>query len=385
MTRFRWRSAISIAAVAGFAACCWRPAAAQAPTPQGEAQTTALTSQSAKTQSTMGIANNDGVFVDAKTFKIISGKTTTDTVKLIDDLGAKELGPGSLIFRAGDKLYMVGTPLAIDNNPEDEPRSNRIRIEYVPPTNPKHQHLYEMVAHDRRPLETVQQLFSPLRLPVDLSIKAVGCDGASNAWYERQGRNPTVKICYEYMQEIMDMMPKMTTETGIEPDDAVIGQFFYAVSHELGHALFDIFDVPVFGREEDAADQFAAYTMLQFNPERARRLMRGAAYAYVAFIEAGKKKATVEVPLKDFSSNHGTPEERFYNLLCIAYGSDRMRFAYLVEKEFLPETRAKNCKYEYQVLAYAVHHEISPHVDQRLKEAVFATTWFASPTKPDSK
>ena len=32
--------------------------------------------------------------------------------------------------------------------------------------------------------------------------------------------------------------------------------------HETGHAAFDIFQVPLFGREEDAADLFAAYIML---------------------------------------------------------------------------------------------------------------------------
>jgi hypothetical protein len=46
------------------------------------------------------IANNDGIFVDGTTFKITTGKTTTDTPTLIDRLGAKQLGPGSLIFRS---------------------------------------------------------------------------------------------------------------------------------------------------------------------------------------------------------------------------------------------------------------------------------------------
>jgi len=38
--------------------------------------------------------------------------------------------------------------------------------------------------------------------------------------------------------------------------DAICGQLFFAVAHELGHAMFDIFDVPGFGRQEHAADQF---------------------------------------------------------------------------------------------------------------------------------
>ena len=39
-------------------------------------------------------------------------------------------------------------------------------------------------------------------------------------------------------------------------------------------------ELPVFGREEDAADQLAAYILLQFGESEARRLIAGTAYAY---------------------------------------------------------------------------------------------------------
>ena len=42
--------------------------------------------------------------------------------------------------------------------------------------------------------------------------------------------------------------------------------------------MFDIFQVPLLGREEDVADQFAGYVMLQFGKDPARRLIGGAVY-----------------------------------------------------------------------------------------------------------
>ena len=50
--------------------------------------------------------------------------------------------------------------------------------------------------------------------------------------------------------------------------------------HEVGHAVFDYLSVPILGREEDAADQFAAYVLLQFAESDARRLIYGVAYSY---------------------------------------------------------------------------------------------------------
>ena len=45
------------------------------------------------------------------------------------------------------------------------------------------------------------------RMPVDLLIRTIGCDGVPNAWYQRQGKLPTVSICYEYLQEIWQSVP----------------------------------------------------------------------------------------------------------------------------------------------------------------------------------
>ena len=46
------------------------------------------------------------------------------------------------------------------------------------------------------------------------------------------------------------MLPKDTTREGIRPDDAKIGQVLWLTLHEVGHATFNMFNVPIFGNEE---------------------------------------------------------------------------------------------------------------------------------------
>ena len=53
------------------------------------------------------LANNEGIFVDGKTFKIARGKAKGDPAAQIAKLGAKEVGPGAIVFRFNYKLYMV--------------------------------------------------------------------------------------------------------------------------------------------------------------------------------------------------------------------------------------------------------------------------------------
>jgi Putative metallopeptidase len=336
------------------------------------------------------IANYDGIFIDGYTFQVVLGRAKGDAADQIKTLGARELGPAAIVFRSGDKLYVVGVPLRLQAGAaaagvdvyvtaDDDP-PGPIRIEYVPPKNPEHQKIYDMVK-ERRVLETVQKIFSPFRLPVDLIIKTVGCDGVSNAWYQREGKQPTVSVCYEYLQEIWKSMPTEMSEGGMTPPDAICGQLFFAIAHELGHAMFDIFDVPVFGRQEDAADQFATFIMLQFGGERARRLIKGAAYGYHEYIKNYKDNPKVTLPLAAFSSDHATPEERFYNLLCTAYGYDDKLFSPVVQEDHLPQSRAKKCKFEYDDLKFAFRQVFGPHLDYGMVRKVLATDWFTGPSQ----
>ena len=53
------------------------------------------------------LAADEGIFVDGKTFKIAKGKAKGDPSVQIARLGAKEAGPGAIIFRYRDKLYFV--------------------------------------------------------------------------------------------------------------------------------------------------------------------------------------------------------------------------------------------------------------------------------------
>lgn len=245
--------------------------------------------------------------------------------------------------------------------------AGEITIEYVPPRNPEHVPIYE-VLKQRGALEKVQQLFSPFRLGTNLKLQTVGCEGQSNAWYHAR----TISVCYEYLADSIRRAP---AEPEIARSDAVCGQFFYVFAHEMGHAVFDLLDVPVFGHGEDAADLFAAFVMLQFNKEDAKRLVMGATYTF-------KQMTVIEdrvVLLKAFANAHGTPEQRLFNLLCMAYGADPETFGELVDRGFLPARRASGCRLEFGEIRYAFRQLLSPHVDMDAARRVLAMEWLPRP------
>ena len=63
--------------------------------------------------------NNQGIFVDKQSFDVVKGNAKTDNpVATLTKMGAREVSAGAIIFRSGEKLYIVdGTPPA-DASPQ---------------------------------------------------------------------------------------------------------------------------------------------------------------------------------------------------------------------------------------------------------------------------
>ncbi len=257
---------------------------------------------------------------------------------------------------------ILGTPATTAKAAQYKTR--QIRIEYVLPVNSEHQSIYERLKQARA-LERIQELLSPIRLPRPLVLKVSGCEGESNAWYE----NGVVTVCYEFLRDILKSAPEQTLPSGVTQEDGILGPFLDVFLHESGHAVFDLLNVPVLGREEDAADMFSAYIMLQLGEDYSHRLMLGTAYQYKADVE----NPQVSLEIKKFSNEHGLPAQRFFNVLCIAYGADQKKFADVVQKGYLPESRAGACEGEYEQTVFAFKRLIGPYIDKTLAKKVLKT------------
>jgi len=236
-----------------------------------------------------------------------------------------------------------------------EPGSNRIDIVYGDPKSADYQPVYRLLKQHQA-LEKISAILRPLRLTHRLLLQTQGCDGISNAWSDEN----SVTVCYEYIDEIWKNAPEKTTPAGVEPVDALIGPLADVFFHETGHALFRMWNIPLFGREEDAADQFSTYILLRFSKEQSRRLILGSAYQYKGDLSS----PTVTVTRQSFADEHGTPAQRFFNLLCMAYGADPKLFGDAVGKGFLPEDRAVGCEHEYMQISHAFSRLIGPHIDK---------------------
>jgi hypothetical protein len=268
--------------------------------------------------------------------------------------------------RAGRLAVALFTWLCVSPAGLAQPATaERVVVEYVPPTDPSHKPLHDLVRNNQG-LERVRDVLAPIRWPRTLRLTLKSCDGEANAWYEDAG----VTVCYEYLEEFWNNANSSRRPAAISRDDAFIGPFVDMVLHEAAHGIFDLLKVPLFGREEDAADQLAAYTVLQLPAETKRRLILASAYTYTRGLNVNRASDLNRPRLRVTrhvlaSDEHGSGAQRLYNLMCIAYGSDQQLFADLLEKGFLPKERADMCEAEYRQIDYAYRTLIAPHSDGR--------------------
>jgi hypothetical protein len=64
----------------------------------------------AQSREGLSIADNDSIYLDGRSFKIIPGHANGDASALIRRSGARELGPAAIVFRKGDTLYLATVP-----------------------------------------------------------------------------------------------------------------------------------------------------------------------------------------------------------------------------------------------------------------------------------
>ena len=123
--------------------------------------------------------------------------------------------------------------------------------------------------------------------------------------------------------------------------------------HELGHALIDLLDLPTVGKEEDVVDEFATWVFLKGAREADPQDAEVGIEALLLAAESWRLlwKGT-EAELKrgkalPWWDEHSLDIQRYYNILCLIYGSNPGRSWPLVVRSEMPIERARKCEHEW--------------------------------------
>jgi hypothetical protein len=136
-----------------------------------------------------------------------------------------------------------------------------------------------------------------------------------------------------------------------------VGNILFALLHEAAHGLISDLGLPVLGREEDAADQFATVTMLEMKTEFTHRTLVNAAKSWLISDRRARDKGE---PVAYYDS-HGLDLQRAYNIICLMVGSDNDQFEDLANEVNLPDERQETCVGDYSNAQWSWEQALKPH------------------------
>jgi hypothetical protein len=254
------------------------------------------------------------------------------------------------VFSTGkDSVKTVGnSPTNASNNANASPASFEKKnkkddkgdfiVEHLDVTDARFDDIDQKIKKEKLLEKAADDLNKALILPNDIYLRSKNC-GEPNAEFDP--KTESITVCYELMEHFANLYKS----DGMKPEDADKKMFDavrFAFLHEVGHALIFNYDLPIAGNEEDAADRCSSYINIE---ELGDDGIRAVLAASDAFRIESKQKSTTK---RDMADEHLLQEQRFYNSLCMIYGSDADKYAYFVTDGYLPQERAARCPGEYQ-------------------------------------
>jgi hypothetical protein len=138
----------------------------------------------------------------------------------------------------------------------------------------------------------------------------------------------------------------------------IVGNMLFVLMHELGHTVISEMGLPVLGREEDAADAFAAVVGLKMGTALSQGVLIEAAKGWFYADRRDRKEGNKVA----FYDEHGIDKQRAYNVVCLMVGSDPEKFKSLADETKLPEDRQISCQGDFSNASWSWETVLKPHL-----------------------
>jgi len=252
---------------------------------------------------------------------------------------------------ADSKSIQLMSAAAFSSNKDEAVASESpgFKVTYNPSRNSAHEEFRKIFQQNRVFEEVAEGLNKTVRIPIAVDINTVDCN-TINAFYDPNTKR--IIVCYELVSYFLGVF-KPTAKTDAELGNAVLGALVFTFFHETGHGLIHILDLAAVGREEDAVDQLATLILIASGDEGVAMAMSGA-YWFQLQSKAGNKLR--------FWDEHAFDGQRFYNIMCLIYGSNPQKYGSFVSSGALPKDRAQRCPEEYGKINKAWEKLLQPHL-----------------------
>ena len=189
-----------------------------------------------------------------------------------------------------------------------------------------------------------------------MGVPLLGCGAASG----QPSGPPSFQARIEEVARSLQNDPRLknlSQQQRVDRVQFVVGNTLFVLLHELGHVIIDEMKLPVLGREEDAADTFAALTMIEIGTSFSQRVLMDASEGW--FLNGRRDQQTGTEPL--YFGEHNLSQQRAYQIVCLMVGSDPAKFMSLTDETKMPQSRQESCRKDYAKASWYWDTALKPH------------------------
>jgi hypothetical protein len=200
-------------------------------------------------------------------------------------------------------------------------------------------------------------LGTTFEIPKHITVEAVnGLDGGPH--YDPS--NDTITFQYGFAALVYNTLKANNPDWSQHKLGYATGSVLaFILEHEFTHALIHIYNLPVLGDEEDAADTLA--TLLLLKSPQGDKLALGAAEFWADF--SGRQNPPT---IADYADAHSLDLQRAYSIICDIAGSNKERYAEIARAGLLPDGDIKSCPTQYEQDVKSFTQVLQPHVQGQL-------------------
>lgn len=223
-----------------------------------------------------------------------------------------------------------------------------VQLKYSLPSDSREREAKEWLLESRVLDEGVELINSEIDIEEDLLILAGEGDFVH---YDPQTLE--IKIPYDFVAEVRERFAG-EYEDGWElyAGDALE----HTIYHELGHALVDILNIPVLGKEEDAVDDFGIIMLILTRSDGDERAVSAAEFFFM------EGEEIEEFTPEDLMDEHSLDDQRGYKSLCMVYGSDPEKYEDIATDLEMDEDRRLMCQEVFERQTFNWLTLLSPHL-----------------------
>lgn len=218
-------------------------------------------------------------------------------------------------------------------------KNHQVSIIYQTPEDQQEQVIQKEIKASGIPQDMAHFINNKFKLPEPLIFKYGTLEGPSY--------NPNlneIEIPYSFLQEAKELFKQeKEARQDINPKKAALDALLHTLLHELGHAIVNMYQLPVVGKEEDAVDDLATILLIEYFEEGQKASINAAHLFKLEDEELGNLED------EDFWSEHSLDIQRFYRIMCYVYGSDPQQFTWIKKDLGFPKERAVNCIEDYEI------------------------------------